>query len=73
MGRNALSGAGLLVFTLAVVACGSEVASPLPAAFEQVVAGGVHSCGVLTDGSAFCWGNNDYGQRKAPLDREDHA
>jgi alpha-tubulin suppressor-like RCC1 family protein len=62
MGRNALFGLGFVVGSLALSACGSDVATPLPARFQQVVAGGVHSCGVLTDGSAYCWGNNDYGQ-----------
>lgn len=62
MGRNAMFGVGVVVGTLALAACGSDVASPLPARFQQVVAGGVHSCGVLTDGSVYCWGNNDYGQ-----------
>jgi serine/threonine protein kinase/alpha-tubulin suppressor-like RCC1 family protein len=35
-----------------------------PAATSRVsiVAGGMHSCLVTTDGRAFCWGGNDHGQ-----------
>jgi alpha-tubulin suppressor-like RCC1 family protein len=29
---------------------------------RQVVAGAVHSCALLTDGSAYCWGQNLHGQ-----------
>ena len=30
--------------------------------FESVLAGGTHSCGVTTDGQAYCWGDNTFGQ-----------
>ena len=30
--------------------------------FAQVSTGGFHSCGVTTDGRAYCWGGNDKGQ-----------
>src|SRR5919108_385350 len=30
--------------------------------FRQVDAGKWHTCGVTTDGRAYCWGNNYYGQ-----------
>jgi len=30
--------------------------------FAQVSAGSVHTCGVKSDGSLACWGNNAYGQ-----------
>ncbi len=33
--------------------------------FAQVSAGGLHSCGLRTDGSVFCWGAND-GQLDVP-------
>ena len=40
--------------------------APTPVAgglrFRQVVAGLWHSCGVTTDGRAYCWGWNAYGQ-----------
>jgi alpha-tubulin suppressor-like RCC1 family protein len=62
MGRSALSGVGLVMASLALSACGSDVVTPLPAKFQQVVAGVLHSCGILTDGTAYCWGNNQKGQ-----------
>lgn len=31
-------------------------------AFQSVDAGGAHSCGIVEDGVAYCWGNNDFGQ-----------
>ena len=30
--------------------------------FQQVTAGGSHTCGVRNDGRILCWGNDDYGQ-----------
>lgn len=39
---------------------------PFPVAgslsFTQLTAGDAHTCGLTSDGSAWCWGNNDYGQ-----------
>ena len=43
--------------------------------FEQVAAGGVHTCGVATDGRGYCWGGNNSGaigdgtttQRQTPV------
>ena len=34
----------------------------VPRDWEQVVAGGDHTCGVSRDKSLWCWGRNDYGQ-----------
>ena len=34
--------------------------------FTQVSAGGLHSCGLGTDGTITCWGNNGYGRTDAP-------
>ena len=31
-----------------------------------IAVGSGHSCGLRTDGSAVCWGNNEYGQTDAP-------
>jgi alpha-tubulin suppressor-like RCC1 family protein len=30
--------------------------------FRNVSAGSAHTCGISTDGLAYCWGNNSYGQ-----------
>ncbi len=35
--------------------------------FRSVSAGGDHTCGIATDGSAYCWGRNDRGQVAAGL------
>ena len=29
---------------------------------KSITAGGAHTCAILTDGSAKCWGRNNYGQ-----------
>ena len=43
----------------AIVAC---IALTGSAAFASVSAGYFYSCAVNTDGVAYCWGNNAYGQ-----------
>lgn len=30
--------------------------------WTSIAAGGEHTCGVKSDGSLWCWGNNEYGQ-----------
>jgi alpha-tubulin suppressor-like RCC1 family protein len=30
--------------------------------FTQLAGGGAHTCGLVADGSAYCWGNNEQGQ-----------
>ena len=37
-----------------------------PDVFGAVAAGGFHSCGLRTDGSVTCWGDNEYGQVEVP-------
>ena len=45
-----------------------EDAEPDPTSqgFTAIAAGGDHSCGLRTDGTAQCWGNNHDGQTDAP-------
>jgi alpha-tubulin suppressor-like RCC1 family protein len=62
MMREALSGALIVMGLGALAGCGSETAEPLPGKFEQVEAGVLHSCGIVSGGFVYCWGNNDYGQ-----------
>ena len=30
--------------------------------FTALVAGNGHTCGLVSGGTAYCWGDNDYGQ-----------
>lgn len=53
---------GWVIGVLLVSGCGGETLEPLPGRFQAVVAGAIHSCGIVTDGAAYCWGNNDFGQ-----------
>jgi len=55
----------LLLLALVVCGCaGDDVVGPVNdhGAFVQLTAGTSHTCGVTTDGTAFCWGNGDGGQ-----------
>jgi alpha-tubulin suppressor-like RCC1 family protein len=38
------------------------VAPPGPPAWKSAAAGGFHTCGIHTDGTLWCWGDNTYGQ-----------
>src|SRR3972149_11536404 len=67
---------GLLVL-IALVCLGSygEVpadtpVSPSPLKFISVTAGSIHSCGLVTDGTVSCWGDNDGGQLGAGTNRQ---
>jgi alpha-tubulin suppressor-like RCC1 family protein len=61
---------------IAALGCGEDTAPPTgpestprlaaaagsPLAFSQVSSGGAHSCGVTSDGRAYCWGSNAFGR-----------
>jgi len=51
---------------LFVVAWSGLIAAPQAFAYKQISAGYTHTCGLKNDGSAICWGNNDYGQTTVP-------
>ena len=44
----------------------TPIASPDPKLGASVSAGGLHTCGVMTDASIVCWGRNHYGQASPP-------
>jgi len=50
---------------LIVVAWSGLIATPQAFAYKQITAGGQHTCGLKNDGSAICWGLNDFGQSTA--------
>lgn len=63
MRRSVSVQAGLLAGVILLAGCGSSnVVQPLPSPFASVAAGLLHSCGLLSDGTAFCWGDNEFGQ-----------
>lgn len=51
----------LVLGAAAFAACGDSV-EPLPSPFTAVSAGLLHSCGLVGDGAAYCWGFNENGQ-----------
>ena len=55
---------GLVTGVVLLAGCGSSSTSvqPLPSMMTAIVVGAVHTCGLVQDGSVFCWGNNQYGQ-----------
>lgn len=42
--------------------CGEGSVQPLPAPFTSVTTGLLHTCGLVGDGAAYCWGDNRDGQ-----------
>ncbi len=43
--------------------------TPLPSVgYTYLAVGELHTCGLRTDGSVVCWGNNQYGQASPPSD-----
>ena len=57
----ALSGLMLALLPGAVPASGAAPAT-VPSSWVSVAAGGTQTCGILTDGSLWCWGDNYDGQ-----------
>ena len=57
-------GDGGLPYPVAVGAVAQQ--SPDSDGFDVVAAGGFHSCGLRTDGSVTCWGDNQYSQTEVP-------
>ena len=51
--------------TCSITGCRRELA-PIAGEFLSVSAGGVHSCGVRTDNTIDCWGDNTAGQSSPP-------
>jgi len=44
----------------------TRVRAPSGVRFQALALGGVHTCGLATDGRLFCWGNNQFGQVGRP-------
>jgi alpha-tubulin suppressor-like RCC1 family protein len=45
-----------------LVNCGDGSVEPLPAPFTAITAGLAHTCGLVGDGGAYCWGFNERGE-----------
>ncbi len=52
----------LLVAGAWLTGCGEGPMEPLPAPFSSISAGLLHTCGLVGDGMAYCWGYNERGQ-----------
>ena len=46
----------------ALLHCAEDVADGPDAEIVLVSSGGIHSCGLTSDGAAYCWGDNMFGQ-----------
>ena len=43
-----------------------QTAAQSTSTYSAITAGGAHSCGLRTDGTITCWGDNRHGQATAP-------
>ena len=68
--RNPTVIACVLVAIFVASACDAASVRPtdVPLPFTSVSAGWFHTCGILQDGSAVCWGLNSHGQSVPPED-----
>lgn len=57
-----LKSPGLLLVGVLVASCGEGPVEPIPAPFTSISAGLLHTCGLVGDGVAYCWGYNERGQ-----------
>lgn len=62
MRASARSSVCTLLVAAAAAACGDSSGPDLDAPFVAVSAGLIHSCGVTSAGTAFCWGWGERGQ-----------
>jgi alpha-tubulin suppressor-like RCC1 family protein len=63
MRRSVFVQLALVTGVTVVAGCGSSGSvQPLPSALTAIAVGAVHTCGLVQDGSAFCWGNNQFGE-----------
>ena len=64
--RAVVGGVALCCVVALLVGGAGAVAYASPVGWSTVSAGGLHTCGVRTDGTLACWGHNDIGQATPP-------
>src|SRR6478609_365846 len=57
-----IAGGGLLVGVSATAAAGNAPRHPIGHVWQVVSTGFSHTCGIRTDATLWCWGDNEYGQ-----------